>query len=116
MFIHRPRSGRLTEGRCHASVHDRDCRSFITYQCNRKAIVQRTYDEAPHWFCHQHDPITVAKRRKASQDKYDEQIRQRTLPYDKANHYEHVLNRIVNIEHGNLDAKRLAAKALAKFK
>lgn len=116
MFIHKPRTGKLTEGRCHASVHDRDGRSFTTYQCNRKSAVQRVYDGSLHWFCHQHDPVKVAERRKASQAKYEEQLKQRVLPYDKANHYEHVLNRIANIEHGNLDAKMLAAKALAKFK
>ncbi len=116
MFIYKPRSGELVKGHCHASVHDRDLRSFITYQCQRKATISRMFDGELHWFCGQHDPEKVKARREASRARYDADMKRRMLPYEKAEHYERALKRIANLEHGNLDAVRLAKKALAKFK
>lgn len=115
MHIYQPRNSYpLIKGKCHASV--RSGNSFFSHQCNRKAVVTKMYNDKKHDFCKTHDPDAVAARRAASQEKFEKSLKARMLPLEKAAHYEKVLIRIANIEHGNLDAVKHAKRALAKFK
>ncbi len=95
-------------------VPDRSGGFFRSYQCQRRG---RTSDRAGHvWsdgklYCRQHDPNAVAKRLRASDERYRaERLAERPRLYGRQ-----FMRALMRIASGHNDARGLATQTLDEF-